>query len=100
MTREQQREINRKVIARTVELINQKFRSYWRRPPSYHLVTSQLNKEGFRNSRGQEWNMKTFYLMLARNGYRGLYGLNQAYLEGAFNHQLSSISGYQEPIKT
>lgn len=95
MTRNQQRSINQKAIARAIEIINQKVSQQWRRPPSYRAVTEQLNREGLRNSRGHNWNMKTFYLMLARQGHRGIYGLNQAYLDGTFDDQLSSISTSQ-----
>lgn len=91
MTRYEQRLANERAISRAVELISIGSRRY--SAPSYKSVVATLNGEGFKNSRGQDWVMKTFYLMLSRNGYRGLYGLRESYFAGAFDAQLSSISG-------
>lgn len=84
MTRHEQRLANQRAISRAVELIETKISKSWRRAPSYKVVVAVLNREGLKNSRGQDWVMKTFYLMLSRSGYRGLHGLMHAYLVGAF----------------
>ncbi len=85
MTRDEQRAINRKAIIRAVELIGSRAGSAWRPPPSYKSVLAVLSGEGITNSRGRCWATKTFYLMLSRNGYSGLHGLNRARLAGAFD---------------
>lgn len=93
MTRYEQRLSNGRAINRAIQLIAIGSRRH--SAPSYKSVVATLNGEGLKNSRGRDWVMKTFYLMLSRNGYRGLYGLRKSYLAGAFDAQLSSISGGQ-----
>lgn len=76
MTRQEQRQLNQQVINQLIELINNRKRSWC--TPSYKEALSMLNREGLKNSRGNQWAMKTLYLMLSRQGFSGLHGLKQS----------------------
>lgn len=73
MTRTEQRKHNRAVIKR-VNLIQGGRR--WR-TPSYKLVVSVLNAEGYTTTRGNPWTPHRLFRMLQRKCIRGLWGLHQ-----------------------
>jgi hypothetical protein len=90
MTRQEQNQINSKVINRIIDCMAANPRPW--HVPSYKALIALLKNEGLKNSRGEVWKMKTLYEMLSRNGYRGLHGLKCAYLAGEFGGDDSSIS--------
>lgn len=73
MTRKEQRKHNRAVIKR-VTLIQGSRR--WN-TPSYKLVVSILNTEGYATTRGNPWTPHRLFRMLQRKRIRGLYGIHQ-----------------------
>ena len=70
MNREQQDQINQKAIHAVAAMMAG-------RPiaPRYRAVVAQLNAEGYRTSRGNDWTPHRLFRMLQRNGFSGLHGL-------------------------
>jgi hypothetical protein len=73
MTHEERRKYNRAVIKR-VNTIEGSRR--WR-VPSYKLVVSILNTEGYTTTRGNPWTPKRLFRMLQRKRISGLWALHQ-----------------------
>lgn len=73
MTRKEQRKQNSAVVKR-VMLIHGSRR--WN-TPSYKLVGSILNTEGYTTTRGNLWTPHRLFRMLQRRRISGLYGIHQ-----------------------
>ena len=72
MKRVNQAEHNQKVIDKITRVVGYSYRI-----PSYKTVCRILEKHKLLSSVGNKWTERSVYRMLQRNGYSGLWGLQE-----------------------